>query len=95
MIIKFKKLDHELHFWAGVLIALFVFIPLTFVFSQWLAALVAFGITSIVGVGKEWYDKNIKKTKFEWVEAKWTAIGAAIPTILFIIADIIYYYSKP
>lgn len=91
----FKKLDDEMHFWAGVLISIFTFIPLTFVFSQWVAALFAFGLTAAAGIGKEWYDENIKKTRFDERDLKWTVIGGSIIPFIFIIADILYYYSKP
>jgi len=91
----FKKLDDELHFWAGVLISAFVFIPLTTLFSQWIAALFAFGVTAAAAIGKEWYDENIKKTKFDERDLKWTVIGGSIVPFIFIIADILYYYSKP
>lgn len=90
---KFKKLDDEMHFWAGMLISLFVFIPFTFIFSQWLSGVFAFGIASAIGVSKEWYDKNIKNTRFDDRDLKWTMIGASIIPAIFIIADIIYYYS--
>jgi hypothetical protein len=64
-------------------------------FSQWLSAVFAFGIALSAGIGKDWYDENIKKTKFDERDLKWTVIGGAIVPFIFIIADIIYYYSKP
>lgn len=89
----FKKLDDELHFWAGAIISTLAFIPLTLIFSQWLAAIFAFGITASAAIGKEWYDQNIKKTMFDERDLKWTVIGGSIVPIIFIIADILYYYS--
>jgi hypothetical protein len=93
--IKFKKLDDEMHFWAGMLISIFTFIPFTFIFPQWIAALDAFGVTVIIGIGKEYYDEHFKKTYFSNRDLKWTLIGGAIVPFIFIVADIIYYYSKP
>lgn len=95
MNIKFKKLDDEMHFWAGMLISIFTFIPLAQFFSQWVAALDAFAIVVIAGVGKEYYDEHFKNTYFNNRDLKWTLIGGAIVPFIFIIADIIYYYSKP
>ena len=91
----FKKVDDEMHFWAGILISIFAFIPLTFILSQWLSAVFAFGIASAAGIGKEWYDEKIKGTEFNASDLKWTVIGGAIVPFVFIVADILYYYSKP
>jgi hypothetical protein len=91
----FKKMDDEMHFWAGMLISVFTFIPLNFLFSQWLSAIFAFGFSVVGGLGKEWYDENVKKTSFDERDLKWTIIGGAIVPFIFIIADIIYYYSNP
>lgn len=91
----FKKLDDEMHFWAGMIVMLLIFIPSTFEFGQWLAALIGFTVASGVGVIKELYDKYIKKTRFDWRDVKWTAIGASVFTVIFIVGDILYYYSKP
>jgi hypothetical protein len=93
--IKFKKLDDEMHFWAGMLIWIFIFILANFAFEQWLSAVVALVTAASTGIVKEVYDEKIKKTKFDWRDFKWTTIGASIPALIFIIADIIYYYSKP
>lgn len=90
----FKKLDDEMHFWAGMLISFITFVPLTFIFCQWLSSVFAFGITAFVGITKEWYDENIKKTKFDERDLKWTIIGGSIIPIIFIIADILYFYSE-
>lgn len=92
MIFRFKKMDHELHFWAGTLIVIFTFIPCTLLFSELLAALFAFLITTGVAIGKELYDKHIKKTRFDWTDAKWTVIGAAIPMLIFVVANILRHY---
>lgn len=93
--IKFKKLDDEMHFWAGMVVSIFTFILLNFLFSQWLSGVIAFGLTLAAGLGKELYDESVKKTKFDERDLKWTMIGGAIVPFIFIIADIIYYYSKP
>jgi hypothetical protein len=93
--IKFKKLDDEMHFWAGMLIWIFTFILANFVSGQWESAIIALLAAASTGIVKEVYDEKIKKTKFDWRDFKWTVIGAGIPAILFIIFDIIYYYSKP
>jgi len=93
--IRFKKLDDEMHFWAGMLIWIFMFILANFVFEQWLSAIVALIAAASTGVVKEVYDDKIKKTVFDWRDFKWTVIGASIPAFIFIVADIIYYYSKP
>ena len=93
--IRFKKLDDEMHFWAGILIWFFVFFIANFWFNQSVSSLLGFGGSLISAIGKELYDKHIKKTKFDWRDFKWTLIGALIPTILFVIFDIIYFYSKP
>jgi hypothetical protein len=93
--IRFKKLDDEMHFWAGMVIWIFIFILCNFVFQQWVSAIVAFVTAASVGVVKEIYDDRVKETVFDWRDFKWTTIGAAIPAILFIIFDIIYFYSKP
>ena len=93
--IRFKKLDDEMHFWAGMLIWIFTFILANFAFEQWLSSVVALIVAASTGIVKEVYDEKIKKTRFDWSDFKWTAIGASIPAILFIIFDIIYFYSKP
>lgn len=92
---RFKKLDDEMHFWAGMLISFFVFMIANFWFTQWQSGVIGLLISFIGGVGKEIYDLKIKKTKFDWRDIKWTTIGGSILSILFIIFDIIYYYSKP
>ena len=76
----FKKLDDELHFWAGMLISFFTFFPLAFVFPQWVSALFAFGLTAATGIGKEWYDEHIKKTRFDerdFAVAHWPLVRVA------------------
>jgi hypothetical protein len=93
--IRFKKLDDEMHFWAGMLIWMFVFILANFAFEQWVSAIAGFLSSILSGIGKEIYDQKIKKTRFDWRDVKWTVIGGSVLTILFILADIIYYYSKP
>jgi hypothetical protein len=93
--IKFKKLDDEMHFWAGMLISIFSFILYTFLFSEWVSGLFAFATAALAGVGKELYDKHVKKTYFNSRDLKWTLIGGAIVPFIFIIGSIIYYYSKP
>ncbi len=93
--IRFKKLDDEMHFWAGILIWMFTFILANFAFEQWLSSIVALIVAASTGVVKEVYDEKIKKTRFDWRDFKYTVIGASIPAILFIIFDIIYFYSKP
>jgi len=93
--IRFKKMDDEMHFWAGMLIWIFIFILGNFVFEQWLSAVVAFVAAASVGVVKEIYDDRVKETVFDWRDLKYTVIGASIPAVLFIIFDIIYYFSKP
>ena len=93
--IKFKKLDDEMHFWAGMVIWIFTFILASFAFEQWLSSVVALIVAASTGIVKEVYDEKIKKTRFDWSDFKWTVIGASIPAILFIIFDIIYFYSKP
>ena len=92
---RFKKLDDEMHFWAGMLIMFFVFILSNFLFNQSVSAIVGFLSSILSGIGKEIYDQRIKKTRFDWRDVKWTAIGGSVLTILFILADVIYYYSKP
>ena len=92
---KFKKLDDEMHFWAGMLIWMFIFILSNFFLDQWLASIISLIVAASTGVVKEVYDEKIKKTIFDWRDFKWTLIGASIPAILFIIFDIIYFYSKP
>jgi len=89
----FKKMDDEMHFWAGVLISLFVFMIANFAFNQSISAIVGFGASIFAAFGKELYDKHIKKTRFDWRDLKWTVIGGAILPILFIILDLIYFYS--
>ena len=84
-----------MHFWAGMLIWIFIFILANFVFNQSASAIVALIAAASVGVVKEIYDDTIKETVFDWRDLKWTVIGAGIPAFLFIIFDIIYYYSKP
>lgn len=91
----FKKLDDELHFWAGLLIMLFFFVIFANSIQQWLAAVLSFVVSCAAGLAKEFYDKYIKKTKFDWRDVKWTALGAFVFTVIFIVADILYYYSKP
>lgn len=83
-----------MHFWAGMLIWFFAFLFANFLFNQSVSASVGFGIASLAAIGKELYDKHIKKTYFDWRDVKWTLIGACILTILFVVFDIIYYYSK-
>lgn len=92
---RFKKLDDEMHFWAGMIIMFFIFFISNFFFSQWVSALIGFAASGISGISKEIYDQRVKGTKFDWRDAKWTIIGGFVLTALFIIADIIYYYSKP
>lgn len=84
-----------MHFWAGMMIMLFIFIPSTFEFKQWVAALVGFLAAGTAAILKELYDEHIKKTRFDWRDVKYTLFGASIFTIIFIVGDIIYYYSKP
>jgi hypothetical protein len=94
MRIRFKKLDDEMHFWAGMVISLATFIPLTLVFPQWLSAVIAYLFVIIGAVGKEYYDEHFKNGRFNNRDLKWTLIGGAIVPFIFIIADIIYYFSK-
>lgn len=91
----FQKLDDEMHFWAGMLISLFTFILANFLFNQSLSAIVSYGFVICGAIAKELYDKHIKKTRFDWRDIKWTLIGGIILPCLFIIFDIIYYYSEP
>jgi hypothetical protein len=93
--IRFKKLDDEMHFWAGLIIWFCVFVLANFVFDQWASSIVAFIAAASTGVVKEVYDDRIKETVFDWRDLKFTVIGAGIPAFLFIIFDIIYYFSKP
>lgn len=93
MRIRFKKIDDEMHFWAGMLIWIFTFILANFVFNQSASSIVAFLAAASVGVVKEIYDDTIKETVFDWRDLKWTLIGASIPAAIFIIADIIYLNS--
>jgi len=93
--IRFKKLDDEMHFWAGILIWFVIFFLANFLFNQSVSSAMGFGVAGLAAIGKELYDKHIKKTYFDWRDVKWTLIGALIPTLIFIVTDIIYYYSKP
>jgi hypothetical protein len=88
--IKFKKLDDELHFWAGMVIWIFIFILANFIVSQWMSSLVAFLASGSSAVVKEYYDLNVKKTRFDWRDIKFTLLGALIPALIFLFADIIY-----
>lgn len=90
----FQKLDDELHFWAGMLISIFTFILANFLFNQSVSSIVAYGFVICGAVGKELYDKHIKKTIFDWRDIKWTLIGGVILPILFIIFDYIYLHSE-
>jgi len=91
----FKKLDDEMHFWAGMLVFIFSFIVANFWFNQSVSAIICFILSGLVGIGKEIYDLKVKKTKFDWRDVKWTLIGSFIPTFLFVVFDIIYFHSKP
>jgi ABC-type microcin C transport system permease subunit YejB len=93
--IRFKKLDDEMHFWAGMIVWFCVFVLANFAFEQWASSVIGFIAAASIGVVKEIYDDRIKETVFDWRDLKWTVIGAAIPAFLFIIFDIIYYFSKP
>lgn len=95
MNIKFKKLDDEMHFWAGLLISMVAFMGLTFIFPQWLSGLLAYLVVIIAGIGKEYYDEHFKNGRFDKRDLKWTLIGGAIIPFIYIIVDIIYHYSKP
>lgn len=90
----FKKRDDELHFWAGVLISIFTFILANFLFNQSVSAIVAFGFVILAATGKELYDKYIKLTRYDWRDWIWTLIGGIPIPVVFIIFDIIYYYSE-
>jgi lipoprotein signal peptidase len=91
----FQKLDDEMHFWAGMLISFVVFFVANFWFNQSVSSIVSYGFIIIGAICKELYDKYIKKTRFDWRDLKWTLIGGFILPFLFIVFDIIYYYSKP
>jgi len=68
---------------------------LNFWFNQSISAILGFIISFISGLTKEFYDLRIKKTIFNWRDVKCTTIGGLVPTILFVVFDIIYFYSKP
>ena len=93
----FKKLDDELHFWMGLMISFVTFFICDFVFSlDKPTSIILSYITPILGgVGKEFYDKRIKKTRFDWRDVKFTVIGGILFPILLTIIEIIYFYSKP
>ncbi len=41
---------------------------------RFLSAIFAFGFSVVGGLGKEWYDENVKKTSFDERDLKWTII---------------------
>lgn len=90
----FKKKDDEFHFWAGMIIFIFTFIINNFWFSQSVSAILSFILSFVCAISKEIYDLKVKKTKFEWRDVKWTLVGSSIPTFLFTLFDIIYFYSE-
>lgn len=91
----FKKMDDEMHFWAGMLISFLVFFISNFWFNQSVSGILGFLAAFFSGMAKELYDKYKKKTKFDSRDLKWTIIGGCIIPIMFILFDLIYFYSKP
>ena len=83
----FKLIDDEMHFWAGVLVNFFAFFLSSIVFTQLTATLIGFAAGIAAAIGKEVYDKKVKKTKFDWRDAKFTILGASL---LFTVLIILY-----
>lgn len=69
------------HFVYGAAIAMFFFIIANSLYEieYNIAALIGVTAAHVVGLGKELYDKFIKKTWFDWYDFVWTIIGSACP----------------
>jgi hypothetical protein len=102
----FKKLDDEIHFWVGMIISFLTFFVLDNTYlifekligiqiSKAVIILLTFLVPVLAAIGKETYDKKIKKTKFDWRDSKFTIIGGALFPLLLTIIEIVYFYSKP
>lgn len=46
------------------------------------AAAMGFGISMSIGAGKEIYDKQVKKTRWDWDDMVWNFIGSSVGSIL-------------
>lgn len=42
------------------------------------AAFIGISTTLVIGSGKEWYDKTIKKTLFSWKDMFWNLVGSSL-----------------
>jgi hypothetical protein len=92
----FKKLDDELHFWTGMIISFLTFFVCDITgIDKVISIIVSFTVACLAGIGKEYYDKEIKKTRFDWRDIKFTVIGGIIIPLLLTIVEITYYFSKP
>lgn len=103
----FKKLDDEIHFWMGLMISfatffvldnlddLFLLFKIKIFIPKSIAILITFLVPLLAGIGKEIYDKKIKKTKFDLRDARFTIIGGSLFPLLLTIIEIVYFYSKP
>ena len=92
----FKKLDDELHFWTGIIISFLTFFVCDITGVGRIEAIIASFVTAILaGIGKELYDKQIKKTRFDWRDAKFTIIGGSLFPLLLTIIELTYHFSKP
>lgn len=83
----FKTIDDEMHFSAGLLANFFAFFLSSIVFTQLTATFIGLVAGIAAAIGKEVYDKKVKKTKFDWRDAKFTILGASL---LFTVLIILY-----
>jgi hypothetical protein len=94
----FKKLDDEVHFWMGMIISFLAFFLCDFIFSideKVISIIITYIAPILAGLSKEFYDKYVKKTKFDWRDFKFTAIGGVLFPFLLTIIQVVYFYSKP
>ena len=42
------------------------------------AVLIGISTTFVIGSGKEWYDKKVKKTLFSWKDMAWNIAGGTL-----------------
>ena len=68
------KLDYILHFIVGIILSLLF---LFFVHYFW-----SFLLVSLIAFGKEFYDKYVKKTRFDLWDLTSTLIGGLLPIFL-------------
>lgn len=78
--------DKRKHYLVGVAIPLAIGFPLFLIFlNPYFAVITGFACGILAAFGKETFDKNVKKTKFDWMDIAPTIFGTCLGTIALIV----------